>query len=48
MTKKIPKSYKYLIPHSFDKLIRVGGQFDGGYVVAKKPLDETDLLISFG
>ena len=48
MTKKIPKNYKYLMPHSFDKLVRVGGQFDGGYVVAQKPLDETDLLISFG
>jgi hypothetical protein len=31
-----------------DDLIRVGSRFDGGYVVCKKDLDQSNCLLSFG
>ena len=46
--KFVDPSLNYLIPFKFDDLGRIGGKFDGGYVVPKRPFDETDVLISFG
>lgn len=38
---------KHLIPRKFEK-IRIGNNKDGGYVLPKKCVDESDLFISFG
>jgi hypothetical protein len=38
---------KHIIPRKFEK-IRIGNNKDGGYVLPKKCVDESDLCISFG
>jgi hypothetical protein len=38
---------KHLIPRKFEK-IRIGNNKDGGYVLPKKCVDESDLCVSFG
>ena len=42
------KKYNFLKPVKHSNLIRVGNQGDGGYVVDKKILKESNVLISFG
>ena len=37
-----------LKPTSKYDLIRIGSDYDGGYLVEKKSLDNTEILISFG
>ena len=39
---------KFLKPLNFSELIRIGKNNDGGYVIAKKSLFETECLISLG
>jgi hypothetical protein len=38
---------KHIIPRKFEK-IRIGNNKDGGYILPKKCVDESDLCISFG
>lgn len=45
---EVNKKFNYLIPKKTQFLIRVGSNFDGGYVVVKKPFVDSDILISFG
>lgn len=45
---EVNQKLNYLIPKKTQGLIRVGSNFDGGYVVAKKPFIDSDILISFG
>jgi hypothetical protein len=35
-------------PVKLDDLIRLGRNFDGGYVVSKRQIEKTDILLSFG
>ncbi|MDR2659931.1 MAG: hypothetical protein LBC27_08105 [Spirochaetaceae bacterium] len=35
-------------PIELDDLIRLGREFDGGYVVSKRQIEKTDILLSFG
>jgi hypothetical protein len=35
-------------PINLDDLIRLGNKFDGGYVISKRQIQKTDILLSFG
>jgi hypothetical protein len=35
-------------PVELDDLIRLGREFDGGYIVSKRQIEKTDVLLSFG
>jgi hypothetical protein len=39
---------KFLTPQHSDHLIRIGRDFDGGYLIDERDLDKTSLLISLG
>jgi hypothetical protein len=39
---------KFLKPQQSDRLIRIGRNFDGGYLIDERDLDKTRLLISLG
>ena len=39
---------KYLQPHEVTDLVRLGKNNDGGYLVSKKDIKNTDNLISLG
>ena len=43
----VPERFKYLRPYS-SELIRLGNQGDGGYVVSKRSVSDTKLLLSLG
>lgn len=45
---RIPSQLNFLAPTIFDDLIRLGGKNDGGYIVPKLILKETEFLISMG
>jgi hypothetical protein len=44
----LPAELHWLAPLEVDGLIRVGGDEDGGYVVPRPMIDDTDALISMG
>jgi hypothetical protein len=45
---RLSKKLNYLTPIKVDKLIRLGNNKDGGYVVSKLAVKKTDTLISLG
>jgi len=44
----IPASLNFMAPSVDDSLCRVGGTHDGGYVIPRSLIAETDLLVSMG
>jgi hypothetical protein len=44
----IPKDQNFLAPTVIEDLVRIGSENDGGYVIPKKLLSETNFLISMG
>ena len=44
----INKNYNFLKPKSFSNLMRLGKNFDGGYIVSEGLIKKSDGLISFG
>ncbi|MDR1256647.1 MAG: hypothetical protein LBJ86_02750 [Spirochaetaceae bacterium] len=44
----MPYNLKNYHPVKLDDLIRLGREFDGGYVVSKRQIEKTDILLSFG
>jgi hypothetical protein len=42
---KLPKVFKY---NECEELIRIGGEGDGGYLIAQSDLNQSDALLSFG
>jgi len=45
---KLNRSLKYILPFRTDDLMRLGNKNDSGYVVSKKALFNTNLMISLG
>lgn len=43
-----PSQFNFIAPTICDDLIRVGGKNDGGYIIPKLIVEETDFLISMG
>jgi len=41
-------NFSYLVPKSPNDLIRLGSEFDGGYVVSQKVVKKSQMLLSFG
>tara|TARA_Y100000389_G_scaffold59534_1_gene55607 strand:- start:6536 stop:7390 length:855 start_codon:yes stop_codon:yes gene_type:complete len=48
ISREIDEYYNFLKPKKFNDLIRIGNKYDGGYIVPKNLLKETDGLLSFG
>jgi hypothetical protein len=48
ISKEISKNYNFLKPKILFNLIRLGKNFDGGYVVSEELIKKSDGLISFG
>lgn len=46
--KTVSKEYNFLKPVFCDDLTRLGNNFDGGYIVSKKIIENSEILISFG
>ena len=46
--KHISEKYNFLKPIKISKLIRMGGKFDGGYVVDSNIINNSNKLISLG
>ena len=44
----VREDYNFLKPLGCDDLIRLGNNFDGGYVVSKEIIKNSDALVSFG
>ena len=44
----LDKSFNYLIPFDEKDLIRLGNNYDGGYIISKKSLEKDNFLLSFG
>jgi|TARA_B110000971_G_C19895926_1_gene447649 hypothetical protein len=44
----VVKDYNFLKPFNCDDLIRLGNNFDGGYVVSREIIKNSDALVSFG
>lgn len=44
----IPASLEFIAPAAVDTLVRVGGAYDGGYVIPPWMIAETDVLVSLG
>ena len=44
----INKNYNFLKPKSFSNLVRLGKNFDGGYIVSEELIKKSDGLVSFG
>ena len=44
----LDKSFNYLIPFNEKDLIRLGNNYDGGYIISKKSLEKDNFLLSFG
>jgi hypothetical protein len=40
--------FAYLVPKSPHDLIRLGSEFDGGYVVSQKVVKKSQMLLTFG
>ena len=48
MTKILPSDYNFVLPCAPETLVRLGIDKDGGYIVDKKIIDKTNILVSFG
>ena len=48
MKKILPNDYNFILPYSPESLFRLGTNKDGGYVIDKKIVDRTNILVSFG
>ena len=46
--KTVSNEYNFLKPVFCDDLIRLGNNFDGGYIVSKKIIENSEILLSFG
>jgi len=48
ISREISKNYNFLKPKIISSLIRLGKNFDGGYIVSQELIKKSDGLISFG
>ena len=44
----LPSDYNFILPYSTETLFRLGVEKDGGYIVDKKIIDKSNILVSFG